>query len=385
MNPKIDAGVFESMSISQIDTMLDRLYEREQRIIDESPYGSWLSDPTFVQIKILQDGLNNLREHREYLEETETLVPGFTYYDAVRRFGHRLEGRMCMYLGESRPVTWVNFIDSVPIIKALEVIKHGNTNDFRRLYVESANGRADGLTNISIEHIIESSDAALHEMESYCDARWEGPWPWEVSAPYRLGRIIEEDKQMRQQPLIEMHQILNKMLFEFDAGGQENFAILSMLRGMSDNVQAMIEKFAKIAGDAMINLRAAVMSQSGDEGAMKVEHGLTQAVNQAADALARLKVEMDNLVNELQLPPGSDIGTMGGMGGMGGGDTMGGGDMGGDMGGGEAMPGADDSMPAGPMGAGGEMAGAGAEMGAGPPAGMPPGEGMQPERPRKKA
>ncbi len=390
MNPKIDASVFESMSIDQIDTMLDRLYEREQRIIDISPYGSWLTDPVFVQIKILQDGLSNLREHREILEETEILVPGFTYYNGVRRFGNRIEGKLCMYLGEGRPVGWINFIDSIPIMKTLEVIKHGDVRDFRRLYVEAANGRADGLGNIDISHITESTDDALYEMEAYCDARWEGPWPWEVSAPYRLGRLIEEKKQMRMQSLYEMREIFNKMLFEFDMAGQENFEIVSMVRGMSENVQSMIEKFAKLAGDAMINLRAAVMTQSGDEGAMKVEHGLTQAVNQAADALARLKVELDNLTGELQMPPGTAAGMMGGSemaGSMGGGGDMGmgGGDMGagGEMGGPEMGGGAEmGAEPGAEMGA--EPA-AGGEMAAGPPAGVP-GQGVgQPERPRKKA
>jgi hypothetical protein len=206
-------------------------------------------------------------------------------------------------------------------------------------------------------------------MEAYCDARWEGPWPWEVQAPYRIGRIIEENRTMRQQTLLEMHQILQQMLREMDEGGQESFEITSMVRSMSENVQKMIEQFAKLAGDAMINLRAAVMSRSGDEGAMKVEHGLTDAVNQCADALARLKVRLDQLVSELQVPP-SELG-MGGMGGAP--DQMGG------------MGGAPDQMGGMP---GDEMGAPGAEMGAEPgmeggAAPMPGGENIQPERPRK--
>jgi hypothetical protein len=388
MNPKVDASVFENMSITQIDTMMERLQLREQRIIDESPYGSWLVDPVFMQIKMLQDGLSNLREHRLILEQSETLVPGFTYYNGIRRFGPRIEGQMCMYLGEGRAANWINFIDSIPVMKALEVVKNGDFADFRRIYVEIANGRADGLTNLSIRHITESTDKALLEMETYCDARWDGPWPWEVSAPYRLGRVIEENRQMRLQSLFEMHEILNRMITEADMADQESFEIVSMVRGMSENVQGMIEKFAKLAGDAMINLRAAVMTQRGDEGAMKVEHGLTNAVNQAADALARLKVELDNLVHELGTDSmGMDMG-MGGMGmgdqmgGAPGGPGMGGPEMGGDqMGGGDMA--AEPGMGGPDMGAepGADMGG---DMNAAPPAGVP-GGGVQPERPRKKA
>jgi hypothetical protein len=378
MNPKFNAGVFESMSIPQIDSLLERLTVREQRLIDELPYGSWITHPTFVQIKMLQDGLNNLREHIEILEHTEQLVEGFTYYTDVRRFGDRVEGKTCTYLGEGRPSHWINFIDTIPIMKAIELIRHGDTNDFRRIYVEIANGRTDGLRNVHIDHITESTDDALLEMESYCDARWEGPWPWEVASPYRLGRIIEEKKQMRQQTLVEMHQILNQMLREFDEGGQEQFEIASMVRGMSDNVQAMIEKFAKLAGDAMINLRAAVMTQQGDEGAMKVEHGLTQAINGAADSLARLKVELDSLGGELGMsssgiPMGGNNGGNNPNGGM---DDMGAGDP--NMGGGAPMdgmnpaPGGDEmAPPEDPMAAGGV-----------PPMAPP---GGAPERPRKKA
>lgn len=383
MNPKIDASVFESMSIAQIDTVIERLSERENRLIDQSPYGTWVTDPAFVQIKMLQDGLANLREHRVVLEKTEVLVPGFTYYTDVRQFGPRLEGQMCLYLGEGRPANWINFIDSVPVMKAFEVVKHGDVGDFRRIYVELANGRADGLSNVSVEHIAESTDHALLEMETYCDARWEGPWPWEVPAPYRLDRVIEEKKYMRQKSLVEMHQILNQILLEFDAAGQESFEIVSMVRGMSENVQAMIEKFAKIAGDAMINLRAAVMTQSGDEGAMKVEHGLTNAVNQAADSLARLKVQLDLLVDELGNDTGTDLdmgmgmGMGSGMNQMGGAQpNMDGGDMGNNM---PVEPGMEPDMAAGQPGA--DMGAPAPEM----PAPMPPGGGVQPERPRKKA
>ena len=385
MNAKIDESVFERMSIEQIDTVLDRLHEKELRIIDESPYGAWFQDSNFIQIKMLQDGLQNLREYREILEESEVLIPGFAYYNGVRQFGKRVEGQICTYLGEGSPANWINFIDSAPIMKALEVIRHGDTGDFRRIYVEIANGRADGLHNVSVEHITESTDRALLAMEAYCDARWEGPWPWEVTPPYRIGRIIEENKQMRQQTLLEMHEILNQMLREMDDGGQAHFEIISMARSMSENVQGMIEKLAKLTGDAIINLKSMAMASMGDEAAMKVEHGITQPLNQCADALARLKANLDNLVFELENHEPSDLD--GGMGGGMGGD-MGGGGMGADdgMGGGSppmddgsgAPPPMDDAGGAGNAGAPGAPAAPG-----GAPAPMAP--EMPPERPRKRS
>lgn len=381
MNPKFDPGVFESMSIPQIDTLLERLQERERRIIDESPYGAWLSDPAFMQIKMLQDGLTNLREHIEILEETEVLVKGFTYYNGVRQFGSRVEGQQCTYLGEGRPSNWINFIDCLPVMKALELIRHGDTNDFRRIYVEIANGRPDGLHNVNVSHITESSDQALNEMASYCDARWDGPWPWELQPPYTINRLIEEYRQMRQQTLIEMQQVLNQMLREFDESGQEQFEIQSTARTMEETVQSMIEKFAKLAGDAMINLKAMVLTKMGDEAAMKVEHGLTQSVNATADALARLKMDITSLIADLQGHQQTDFGDMGGMGGqpdMGMGGEMGGPEMGG-------APGAD--MGAGGMPANDNAAQMGGAANAEPMPGAPvPGAGaMEPERPRKKA
>ncbi len=374
MNRKIDEAVFERMSIEQIDTILDRLNEQETRIIDESPYGAWFEDPKFVQIKMLQDGLQNLREHREILEENEFLVPGFTYYNDVRQFDRRVEGQTCTYLGEGNPMNWINFIDSSPIMKALEVVRHGDVGDFRRLYVEIANGRPDGLANVSIEHITESTDQALLQMESYCDARWEGPWPWEVPSPYLIGRIIEENKQMRQQSLLEMHEILNRMLQEMDDNGQAHYEIISMARGMSENVQGMIEKLAKITGDAIINLKAMAMATLGDSAAMKVEHGITQPLNQCADAMARLKANLDNLVNELENHQPDELDQMG----------MDASQMGGDPTGG-AMGGTDpntdpNAIDQNAMGDGTTpQPGIPNEV----PGGLPP--EMPPERPRKRS
>lgn len=379
MNSKVDESVFERMSIEQIDEVLDRLSEREQQIINEAPYGAWLSDSAYVQIKMLQDGLINLREYREILEESEVVVPGFTYYNNVRQFGKLVEGKTCTYLGEGRPTNWLNFVDSAPVLKALEVIKHGDVGDFRRIYVEIANGRADGLKNVTVEHITESTDDALLQMESYCDARWDGPWPWQVQSPYRIGRIIEENKQMRQQTLVEMHEILNQILYEFDAAGQEQYEIITMARGMSDGMQAMIEKLAKITGDGIINLKAMVMTKMGDEAAMKVEHGITQPLNQCADAMARLKANLDSLVNELQNHQPSDLDQTGGMPGADMGMGAPGADMGagvdagvgGDMSGGDMA--ANDNMP------GGQMPAANDNM----PGAMP--AAAAPERPRKQA
>jgi hypothetical protein len=385
INPKFEASVFETMSITQIDTLLDRLGRRERRIIDESSYGSWIEDPAFIQIKMLQDGLNNLREYIEVLEETEQLVTGFTYYNDIQKFGNRIQGQTCTYLGEGRPSHWLGFVDSIPIMKALEVVKHGDQNDFRRIYVEIANGRPDGLDNVTIEHITESTDDAIYEMEAYCDARWEGPWPWETQAPYKINRIIEEYKQMRQQTLYEMHQSLNAMLREFDESGQESYEIISTARQASEMVQGMIEKFAKLAGEVMINLKAMVLTKLGDEAAMKVEHGLTSSVNATADALARLKVDIDGLVQDLTNHSPSDLDQMGGQGGdpsMGGGDPSG---MGGDpsMGGGDDMGG---GMPpaANDNGAMPPAANDNAPPAGGAPA-MPAPGAIEPERPRKSS
>lgn len=191
---------------------------------------------------------------------------------------------------------------------------------------------------------------------------------------------------MRKQTVSEMRQLFQYNLQEMYEGSAENFDIMSTTSTMSETVQAMIEKFAKLAGDALINLKAMVLTKLGDEAAMKVEHGLTQSVNNAADALAHLKVDIDALNSDLQGHSAPGLSGMGGgMGGdpsMGGNPQMGGGDpsMGGDpqMGGGDPSMGGDDmGMPANDNAA---------QMGGGANAAMPPPPGtIEPERPRKKA
>jgi hypothetical protein len=380
MNPKIRTNIFENLSIVQIDNMLDDLLLREKKIIREShPYGSWLMNPLYMQIKMLQEGLTKLREYREELEESEVIVPGFTYYRHVKQFGKRVEGQICKYLGESRPANWINFLDISPVMKVMEVLRHGDANDFRKLYVEIANGRPDGLYNITTEHITESTDQALLKMEQYCDTCWEGPWPWEVSPPFKVTKLIEEKTKMRNKTINEMHYLFQKLLEMNEEGGAEKFEIISYSRSLSEEIQSLIDKFAKIAGETIISFKSQVLTVMGDEAAMKVEHSITAPINQAADALSRLKANVDRLIIELEQHQDSGLEQTGGMddGTMSGGDGMGG--MPNDP---NDMMGGPDQGPGAAGGAGGPPP-PGGDMNAGP--NMPPGgsSNIMPERAKK--
>lgn len=318
MRPELNLSSFKRMSSDRLFAEGEKLKQRERELIESLPYGSWYTNDEYMQIKILGEGIKYLAEHKKALEAVEVLAPGYTYYRNVKQFGHRIEGQLCHYLGEGQwGANWINFTDSTPVLKAIELIRHGSPEDFRKIYVEMADGRADALTDLSLDHITESSDDALLMIESYCDSRWDGPWPWEIASPYKLRKIIEDKQAMKQKTLTEMQNELASLLTALNEGEAERFEVLDFAKDMKDKVQSMIENLARLAGEGIINLKDKTRTVMGDETAMKVEHALSAQINTAADSLSKLRVAVEGIISEIEnspLPPEQS-----GMGGMGGG------------------------------------------------------------------
>ncbi len=315
INPRIDLRLYARMTPRKLQERINVLGEKIKAYPRNRVYGSWLNDPKFVETKVLHEALETIQQMKEDRESREVLVPGFTYYKATKQFGSNLVGFRC-YISEGKKPHWVEFTASVPVAKALEVIRHGRDEDFRRIYVEMADGRLDGLRKIQVEHITKSSKTALKLIEAYCDSRWEGAWPWEMKAPSKLHTKIEERKEMREMLLKEMRGRFNSLLTRLNEGEMDKFEVISQLQEMSNKIQSMIQDLGRIAGEGLLTVKDQARVTMGDQAAAEVEKALTAPVQQAADVLSQLHVTLENAVKSLS--------------GQGGADPAMGGDMGGD-------------------------------------------------------
>lgn len=330
INPRIDLRSYARMTPRKLQERINVLNEKIKAYPRNRVYGSWLSDPKFVETKVLHEALETLHQLKEDRESREVLVPGYTYYKATKQFGSNLVGYRC-YIGEGVKHHWVEFTTQLPVAKALEVIRHGRDEDFRRIYVEMADGRLDGVRKIQIEHITESSKGALKLIEAYCDSRWEGAWPWETRAPSKLHTKIEERKEMREMRLTEMRGHFNALLTRLNEGEMDKYEVISQLKEMSNKIQSMIEDLGRIAGEGLLTMKDQARVTMGDRAAAEVEKALSQPVQQAADVLSQLHVTLENAVKSLSSGqavggvPGADAdASLGTPGDALGGDTLGG-------------------------------------------------------------
>jgi len=311
INPRIDLRLYAKMTPRKLQERINSLNDTIKSFARNRVYGSWLRDPKFVEAKVLHEALETLHRLKEDREAREVLVPGYTYYQATKQFGSNLVGYRC-YIGESQKHHWVEFTTSVPVAKALELIRHGADEDFRRIYVEMADGRLDGLRKIQIEHVTDSSKSALKLIEAYCDSRWEGAWPWETRAPSKLHTKIQERKEMREMLLKEMRGRFNTLLTRLNEGEMDKFEVISQLQEMSNKIQSMIQDLGRIAGEGLLTMKDQARVTMGDQAAAEVEKALTQPVQQAADVLSQLHVALENAVKSLSGQGGVSDPAMGG-------------------------------------------------------------------------
>ncbi len=335
----VDLTRFKSMTPRQLTKVIESLQARERRVIQETSYASWLSDDAFGINKMLQEALEFLREYKIEKQSQEVLVPGFSYYRGIKQFGDTLQGKRCFF-SESTQDNWIEWDCKKSIAKAMELLNNGTSEDFRRIYVEMADGRPDALTNVSLEHITESTDSALNEIEKYCDSRWEGAWPWDIPSPYTLRNIIEDNREMRFSQIEEMKGRFETLLRKVNEGEMDKFEVVLAAKEIASKIQGMIEDLGKISGEGLLTLKDNTRSALGDEAASQLD-ALSEPINAAADTLSQLRAQMESAVTNLEGSTGAgDVG----------GAPVPGGDLGvpgGDLG---AAPGGDLGTPADALG-----------------------------------
>ncbi len=330
----IDLKKFKAMTPRQLETTIRKMRTAEKRVISEQSYGSWLSSDKFAESKMMVDALGILKEYKLDKLAGETLVPGYIYYRGVKQFGSLLEGQRCI-IDQNHQPEWHKWSVESAVAKAIEVLQYGTEADFRNIYIEAANGRADALENVSIEHITKSSQHALKMIESYCDRRWDGPWAWELPSPYKLRNLIEDNRDMKKSAVAEMQDRFSTIIRRLNEGEMDKFEVVLAAKEMTKKIQSMIEDLGKLAGEGLLTLKDNSRSAFGDQSAAQLDQ-IQEPINQAADTLSQLRASMENVVSQLE--QGADAGAGVAADAMGSADAMG-----------DAMS-AGDAMGAPPMG-----------------------------------
>lgn len=300
----IDLRRFKAMTPRQLEAAINDLKGVERRIISEESYGSWLSGDKFAENKMMVDALGILKEYKLDKLAGETLVPGYVYYRGVKQFGSILEGQRCIVESNRQP-EWNKWSMEAAVAKAVEVLQYGTEDDFRNIYIEAADGRADALENVSLEHITESSQGALKIIESYCDKRWDGPWAWELPSPYKLRNLIEDNRDMKKSAVAEMQDRFSTIIRKLNEGEMDKFEVVLAAKEMTKKIQSMIEDLGKLAGEGLLTLKDNSRSAFGDESTAQIDQ-IQEPINQAADILSQLRAAMEQVVSQLE--QGADAG-----------------------------------------------------------------------------
>lgn len=332
VNPEAKLGRFKAMTPRMLEGELDALDAKREQMLSEQTYGSWLQSEDFVELQLMKEAIGFLKEHKEGKRDAEVLVPGFTYYRRVKQFGESLRGHRC-YFREGATPLWVPWQMNLHVAKAFEVMRHGSEEDFRRIYVEMANGRFDALNKVSVQHITESDADALRAIGEYCDSRWAGAWPWEAPSPYTLRETIEEQEEMSLQTVNEMQRDFDAMLVRLNESDMDKYEVIAAAEEMSSTIEKMVQQVARLGGEGIITLKDQIRVAMGNDAAEQIESQFIDPVRQAADALSILRATIDKTVQNLK-----------------GADEMGGAAPAGDIGE-PAGPGGDLGTPADAMGA----------------------------------
>lgn len=293
----IDLNEFIEQPLNRVSKKLDEINESLATRRRDSKYGSWLYDETHIRDSLLAEALKTIIEEKRGVIATERLIPGAVYYSGVARFGDRITGQRCIYLGESF-TGWMKFKESAATAKALTVLRHGTKDDFRNLYVGIADGRPDALNTITLEHITESSTAARAKIEEYCDARWDGPWPWEVDAPEKLKMILEHREEKKMKHIEEMQLEMQRIIREFQEGALNQYEMIAAAQEMTSKVDSIIADLGKLSSTGI-----EVMAQAkatGDEQLVEpMQQALGDPLNNSVSALTDLKAALVNAMGDL--------------------------------------------------------------------------------------
>ncbi len=327
VNPDIQMRRFKSMTPRMLEGELAKLDGERAVMLRESTYGAWLQSEKFVEVQMLKEAIGHLKDYKEEVREGESLVPGFTYYRGVKQFGNDLKGHRC-YFQESMSPQWVPWQMDMRVAKALEVMRFGDENDFRRIYVEMSNGRLNGINKVSIEHLTESDNDALNEIAEYCDERWSGHWPWEVPSPYSLRESIEEQNEMNLQTVNEMQTQFSGILKRLNEEEMDKYAAIAAAEEMAGTIEKMVQQIARLGGEGIITLKDQLRVTMGDDAAAQIEDTFLEPVRNAADALSQLRATILKTVESLKsADAGTDMAAGAAMGADAASDALGGPDL----------------------------------------------------------
>lgn len=338
----IDLTKFKRMTPRQLGECIARIDSEKSRVINENTYGDWFNSENYANALLLRDALVLIKEYKEYKVESEVIIPSFTYYHNVNQFGDMLRGQRCTFR-EGHNTDWVEFISQAFVEKSLLLLEHGTLDNFGKIYIELADGRADALENITLEHISSSSPEAQAAIEEYCNEEWDGPWPWEAPAPLKLHMMIQDSHMKKTHTIQEMQDRFATLVRKLNEGEMDQFEVVLAAREMVDKVQGMVEDLAKLSGETLMSLKDNARVAFGDEAANGLDQSIRDPLMQAADMLSQLRGSMENVVKELEGGAGVGAGAAAGAMGVPGAEPP---PMGGDLGG---PPGGDLGAPP-PMG-----------------------------------
>ena len=297
----VETSVYESMETNELRRSIDHLNSRKNKILSNLPFEKELKDPRYSITVLETAAVKSLLEEKTSIEDSRPLIQNVTYYRRTIIEGNKLTGYRCTYLGPNRPANWTKIVEDVRTLKALELIKHGSDEDFARIYFIMADGVPNhAARKACYEHIAYSSNKAKNEIASYCDARWEGPWPWEAVAPSKLKKIIERKHMNRNRRIAEMRARLSQITSALYEGEVEKSEVILSGREMADKLTSMIHELGKLSAQLMAEFKDQVRTEFGAESANGLTEISSEKISHAVDALGEIKSSIDTYLQGLQ-------------------------------------------------------------------------------------
>ncbi len=285
---------FKKLDVEQLqeaEKKLTSLIERRKRTM---PAFEALKDDAIVRGLLTVGAIRELREWKAERDDGVKLVEGMTYW-VVKTEDNRLVGKRCHYLGESE-ARWAHVDADVRVMKALELLRHGDDEDFRKIYFEMADGAGvESVNGFVRAHITESSDQALALIEGYCNSRWNGPWPWQVPAPRKLKMLIKENIVTSLKKFRAEFEADDQLIFE---GELEKSEIITDLIGWNGEIDSMIEKFGKRTGELIASVREKIRTEFGDHGLDGID-SMIDKIKVTVDTLTDAKTEVESTIQSL--------------------------------------------------------------------------------------
>lgn len=297
----VQTSVYESMETNELRRSIEHLNSRKSKILSNLPFDKELKDPRYSITVLETAAVKSLLDEKTSVEDQRPLIKNLTYYRRTIVEGNKLTGYRCTYLGPNRPANWTKIVEDVRTLKALELLKHGSDEDFARIYFIMADGVPNhAARKACYEHLAYSSDKAKNEIARYCDARWEGSWPWEAATPSKLKKIIERKNMNRNRRIAETRARLNRITSALYEGEVEKSEVILSGREMADKLTSMIHELGKLSAQLMAEFKDQVRTEFGADSANGLTEISSEKISHAVDALGEIKSSIDTYLQGLQ-------------------------------------------------------------------------------------